>query len=165
MADNPLMIIKADDQAQHAFRFRHPLGCGNSEVIMTLLGRPAGLKRVGVNLGRVPPGKEGFVYHRHNAEEEWVYILDGEGVCDIDDKKTNVGKGDFIAFPAGVAHNILNTGASDLVYIMGGEQVSVEVADFPRHDKRMVRAGERSELVDAADCDAFYPDVEPIKRA
>ena len=163
MAEKSPNIIKAAEQAQHSFRFRHPLGEGGSELIMTMLGRPAGLKRIGVNLGRVPPGKEAFVYHRHHAEEEWVYILAGEGVCDIEDVKTNVAKGDFIAFPAGVAHNILNTGDTDLVYIMGGEQTPVEVADFPRHGKRMLRAGERSEIVDAEGCDAFYPQVEPVK--
>lgn len=163
MAEKSPHIIKAAEQAQHSFRFRHPLGDGGSELIMTMLGRPAGLKRTGVNLGRVPPGKEAFVYHRHHAEEEWVYILDGEGVCDIEDGKTNIAKGDFIAFPAGVGHNILNTGDNDLVYIMGGEQTPVEVADFPRHGKRMLRAGERSEIVDAEACDAFYPQVEPVK--
>lgn len=163
MAEKSPHIIKAAEQTQHSFRFRHPLGKGGSEIVMTMLGLPAGLKRLGVNLGCVPPDKEGFIYHRHHAEEEWVYILDGEGVCDIEDVKTNVAKGDFIAFPAGVAHSILNTGDKDLVYLMGGEQTPVEVADFPRHGKRLLRAGERSEIVDADNCGAFYPQVEPAK--
>lgn len=146
------------------FVFRHPLGGEKSEITMTMLARAAGLKRVGVNLGRVPPGKEGFVYHRHHGEEEWVYILEGRAVSNIDGAKEEVGPGDFIAYPEGVAHNLENIGQTDLVYLMGGEQVSVEVADFPEHGKRLIRVGERIEFVDEKNTEPFTPETKPVSR-
>ncbi len=160
MTDKPKNIIKAQDQAASAFSFRHPLG-DKSEITMTMLARAAGLGRVGVNLGRVPPGKEAFVYHRHHNDEEWVYILEGKAVSDIEEKKEEVGPGDFIAYPAGTAHNLMNTGDADLVYLMGGDQSAVEVADFPRHGKRLIRAGERHEFVDEKALEPFVPDIKP----
>jgi len=131
-------IIKASQRGATSFRFRHPLGGGGSEIEMTVLGRPAGLKRIGVNFARVPPGKEAFVYHRHHAEEEWVFILEGRAVSDIENKTEEVGPGDFIAYPAGVAHNLKNIGESDLVYLMGGERSGLDVGYFPDQGKTMV---------------------------
>lgn len=163
MSDAPKNIIRAKDQTASAFHFRHPLGGGNSEIAMTMLAKAAGLKRAGVNFGRVPPGKEAFVYHRHHNEEEWVYILEGCAMSDIENAQEEVGPGDFIAYPAGVAHNLLNIGEGDLVYLMGGEQSSVEIADFPRHGKRLIRAGERLEFVDDTALEPFVPDIRPVR--
>ena len=159
--DKPRRILQPEDIAAQAFRFRHPLGGGGSEIIMTMLARTAGLTRVGVNIGRVPPGKEAFVYHRHNAEEEWVYILEGEAVSDIEGDKEKVGPGAFIAYPAGVAHNLANAGDSDLVYLMGGENSPVEIADFPRHGKRLLKSDQRHEFLDESAAENFVPDIEP----
>lgn len=39
-----------------------------------MMGRLLGLKRTGINFA-VPPGKESFVYHAHQREEESIYIL------------------------------------------------------------------------------------------
>lgn len=163
-ANKQSYVVKAADRAPSTFRFRHPLGEGGSEIEMTMLARPAGLKRIGVNLGRVPPGKEAFVYHRHHAEEEWVFILEGRALSDIEDKTEEVGPGDFIAYPAGVAHNLKNTGEGDLVYLMGGEQLSVEIADFPRHGKRILRDGEQAAFVDENAIEPFTPELEPIEK-
>lgn len=56
-----------------------------------------------------------------------------------------------MGFPAGsAAHHLRNIGSGDLVYLVGGEIVAVDVADFPVHDKRLVRVGEPAMVVDAA---------------
>ena len=49
-----------------------------------MLSRLTGLKHSGVNLARIAPGKESFVYHSHQREEEWLYILSGTGTAEID---------------------------------------------------------------------------------
>lgn len=161
-AKAPGYVLRVGDTRRQSFRFRHPLGGGNSEIVMTMLGRAAGLKRLGVNIGRVPPGKEAFIYHRHHAEEEWVYILEGEGLSDIEGQTEKVGASDFIAYPTGVAHNLKNIGSTDLVYLMGGEQIPVEVADFPRHGKRLAHAGDRMEIFSEASVEIMVPEVEPV---
>ena len=155
-------ILRADAAAQQAFQFNHPLGGDGSQVTMSMLGRAAGLTRVGVNIGRVPPGKEAFVYHRHQAEEEWVYILEGTARSDIDGVIEDVAAGDFIAYPEGVAHNLLNTGDTDLVCLMGGENLPVEIADFPRHGKHLIRSSESMDFVDADAATPFVPDIRPV---
>ena len=164
MTGKPGVIIRKAQQQDGAFSFCHPLGGDTSEITMTMLGRTAGLTRVGVNLGRVPAGKEAFVYHRHHGEEEWVYILEGKALSDIEGEIEEVGAGDFIGYPTGVAHNLKNIGDSDLVYLMGGEQTSVEVADFPKHKMRLMRTGERIEFVKEDAAEAFVPDLKPVKK-
>ena len=49
--------------------FSHPWN-PQSEITGTHLSGLAGLKRTGVSLVRIPPGKESFAYHAHHREEE-----------------------------------------------------------------------------------------------
>ena len=98
-----------------------------------------GLGRTVVSLSRVPPGKESFVYHAHERDEEWLYFLSGRGRIEIDGEVHAVGPGDFVGFPTpSVAHQLTNTGDDDLVYLMGGERSGLDVAYFPHHGKTMV---------------------------
>jgi uncharacterized cupin superfamily protein len=39
------------------------------------------------------------VYHSHQSEEEWLYILSGRGVAEIDGEEMDVAAGAFMAFP------------------------------------------------------------------
>ncbi len=119
--------------------FRHPWN-PKSELHGCMLARRVGLERVGLTLIRVPPGKESFVFHRHTVEEEFAFVLSGKGVVDIGDETFDFGPGDFVGFPAGShPHHVRNTGPEELVYLSGGENAPVEIADFPRDGRRMVR--------------------------
>lgn len=152
------LVVKAEEIEEQASRFSHPWN-PNSEIFGTRLGSLVGLSRVGVNRLRVPPGKESFVYHSHYREEEWIYVLSGHGVVEIGDEKFEVGAGDFVGFPAPqVAHHLRNpSGKEDLVYLVGGEVLDVDVADFPRLGKRMVRRGQNVEIYDVSDAREFGP--------
>ena len=48
------------------------------------LGDALGLTRIGVNLTRLPPGKESSMRHWHTHEDEFVYVLEGEVVLRSD---------------------------------------------------------------------------------
>lgn len=125
----------------HPEAFRHPWN-PKSEIRGCLLARQVGLQRVGVSLIHVPPGKESFVFHKHNVEEEFAFVLSGKGVVDIGEETFDLGPGDFVGFPAGThAHHIRNTGTEELVYLSAGENAPTEIADFPRDGKRMIRMG------------------------
>lgn len=129
-----------------------------SEIHGTHLSRLAGLERTGVSLVRIPPGKESFAYHGHHREEEWIYILSGHAVAEIDDCEHAVGAGDFLAFPTpSVAHHLRNTGPADLVYLMGGENLACDVVDFPRLGKRMLRIDDEVTIYDLAAGRDFEP--------
>lgn len=97
----------------------------------------------------LPPGKESFVPHTHEREEEWVYVLSGSGTADIDGREFAVGPGDFLGFPTpSVAHHLRNTGEEDLVYLMGGECRFAEASNFPTLKKRKVRFGNEVHVFD-----------------
>jgi len=118
--------------------FSHPWNA-KSEMRGVALGAAMGFRRVGVNFIRIAPGKEAYAPHAHAHEEEWVYILEGRGRVLAGEETFDVGPGDFLAYPAPqVVHHLVNAGKSDLVCLMGGEVLPLDVVDFPRHRKRMV---------------------------
>ncbi len=150
-------FVRAEEAEENASHFSHPWN-SNSELYGTRLSSLVGLSRVGVSRVRVPPGKESFVYHSHHQEEEWIYVLSGRGVAEIGDEEHEVGAGDFMGFPAPqVPHHMRNPFDEELVYLVGGEALDVDVADFPRLGKRMVRLGEDVEIYDASDAKGFGP--------
>jgi uncharacterized cupin superfamily protein len=125
-----------EDSAAHPFNPK-------SEIHGRRLGALTGLSHIGVNLLRIPPGKESFVFHAHQGEDEFVYVLSGRGMAEVGDDTFEIRSGDFLGFPAGgPAHHIRNPFAEDLVYLAGGETKPVEVVDFPRLKRRLVRVGE-----------------------
>jgi uncharacterized cupin superfamily protein len=140
MSDRPnLYLLRATDISTRSQTFSHPWN-PRSELSGYQMGKATGLRRIGVNIARMPAGKESFVYHSHWSEEEWIYILSGRGVARIDGTDYEVGAGDFMAFPTpGVAHHLRNPFEEELVYLMGGENRDIDVADFPDLGKRMFR--------------------------
>jgi uncharacterized cupin superfamily protein len=157
MADTKRFILRSSEIRQREQSFSHPWN-PKSQLIGVQLSRALGLKRTGVNIARIPPGKESFVYHSHHHEEEWLYILSGRGVAEIDGEEFEVGPGDFMAFPApSVPHHLKNPFDQELVYLMGGENREFDIADFPRLGKRIVKSGEKIEVYDISSAKPFGP--------
>jgi uncharacterized cupin superfamily protein len=149
-------LLRAADVKQLETTFRHPWN-PKSEVAGTWMGRRAGLERTGVSLARLAPGKESFAYHRHHMEEEWIYILSGRAVAHIDGQDYALAPGDFVAFPTpSVAHNLGNPFDEELVYLMGGENRTEEIADFPTLDRRMVKLGGELTIYKLSDGKPFF---------
>jgi len=133
----------------------HPLN-PNSQIRGVSLSEQVGLQRLGIHLLRIAPGKESFIFHSHNSEEEFLYILSGRGIAEIGDESFEVGPGDFMGFPTpSVGHHLRNPFEEDLVYISGGERRPVEVADFPRLGKRLVRSGMKVSIYDVDKANNF----------
>ena len=150
-------LIKADEVAEGAASFSHPWN-PNSEIVGTRLSALVGLSRIGVSRICIPAGKESFVYHSHYREEEWIYVISGRGVAEIDGEEFEVSAGDFMGFPTpSVAHHLRNPHDEDLVYLVGGENLDVEIADFPRLGKRMLRRGQDVEIYEVSDASSFGP--------
>jgi len=114
-----------------ALHIRHPLN-ERSELFMSRLSDPSGLTHLGVSLARLPPGKESFALHAHTVQEEWVYVVSGEGEVQIDANTYPIRVGDFVGFPAnGPAHVVRNNSPADLVYLQGGDRRAGDRARFP----------------------------------
>ena len=139
-------VIRKDEET-----FSHPWN-DKSEITGTRMSELAGLSRTGISVARIKPGKESFAYHLHHREEEWIYVLSGQGLALVDGIEYELGPGDFIAFPTpSLPHNMSNPGEDELVYLMGGEHLDFEIADFPTLDKRMIRRGHDVEIYNLSD--------------
>ena len=156
MAEEPQRkyLVGAEEISEQAVTASHPWN-PNSEFTGTRLAALSGLTRVGVSLMKVPPGKESFIYHSQEREEEWIYLISGRGVAEIEDEEFEVGPGDFMGFPTGIAHHLRNPYDEDLVYLVGGENVDIEVANFPRLGRRIIRKGEDVQVYRTSDATDF----------
>jgi uncharacterized cupin superfamily protein len=150
-------LVRADQVKAAEGSFSHPWN-PQSLLVGSHLSKLGGLKRTGVSIVRVPAGHESFAYHSHHREEEWIYVLSGRAMADIDDAQYELGPGDFVAFPTpSVAHHLRNPFDEDLVYLMGGENLDFDVADFPRLGKRMLKLEGQAVIYDLAAGKPFGP--------
>ena len=141
MAEDPHIVRIAGVDWNQVWRGRHPFNPA-SDMRLLPLGRATGMKRVGVSLIRIPPGKESFIPHAHAIQEEFVFVLEGAGEVVLDGVAHPVGPGDFVGFPTdGVVQSLRSVGPGDLVYLTGGESTPVEVADMPTIGRTQVLRG------------------------
>lgn len=155
MQENAHPLIKVSDRPSE-MKHTHPIN-PRSEMHGISIGDHAGLRRIGVHVVRIPPGKEANTYHSHTCEEEFYYIISGRGMAEIDEKETEVGPGDFLGFPAPSApHQLRNPFGEDLVYLVGGERKDVEIARFPKLGKHVIRVGRVAETVDSDRLEPFW---------
>lgn len=97
-----------------------------------------GARKLGYNLTVLPPGKAQCPFHSHRGEEEMFLILEGEGELRFGEQRYPIRKHDIIACPTGgaeVAHQIINTGASDLRYLALSNLCEVEICEYPDSGK------------------------------
>ena len=108
-------------------------------------GAAAGLTQFGVNLLRLPPGAWSSQRHWHSAEDEFVYVLEGEVVLVTDDGEEVLRAGDCVGFPAGDAnaHHLQNRGAAEVVLLeVGSRRPDSDAVDYPDIDLKL-DAGDR----------------------
>jgi uncharacterized cupin superfamily protein len=157
MQDKPKKPLWRADEIHATLRpFTQELN-PNSLFRAAALSRLAGMNRAHVSLVRLPPGKDSFAYHAHMLEEEWIYILSGRAIAEIDGAAREVGAGDFMGFatPA-VPHLLRNTFEEECVYLMGGEDKPIDVVSYPEHGKRYL-------IMQSEKGAEYYELGEPIK--
>lgn len=109
----------------------------------------------------VPPGRAAFPAHWHSANEEAIFILEGQGTLRIGDRQIDVRAGDWATFLTGPehTHQLVNTGTVPLRYLGMSTLSTTEVVGYPDSGKVGLRAG--------ADVQAMYraPWARVIARA
>jgi len=102
----------------------------------TALGDVVGLTQFGVNLTRLKPGAASALRHWHEAEDEFVYVLEGEIMLIEDGGTTVLQPGDAAGFKAGVAngHHLVNKSQRDAVCLEVGTRAKRERAHDPDVD-------------------------------
>jgi uncharacterized cupin superfamily protein len=112
------------------------------------LGDAAGLTQFGVNLLRLPPGVWSSQRHWHSAEDEFVYVLEGEVVLVSDAGEEVLRAGDCAGFKAGErdGHQLQNRAGADAVLLeIGSRNPEHDGVDYPDIDLA-IRAGARTFL-------------------
>lgn len=115
---------------------------GHFAYDMAELARAVGARAIGANVTRVPPGKAAFPLHHHRANEEHFFVLGGTGVLRVGEDTWPVRPHDYIvSLPGGpeLAHQLVNTGSEDLVYLAVSTSVMPEVVGYPDSAKTGVR--------------------------
>jgi len=104
-----------------------------------------GARKLGYNLTVLPPGKAQCPFHAHRGEEEMFLILEGEGELRFGPQRYRIRMHDVIACPTGgheVAHQIINTGNTDLRYLALSNLVDIEACEYPDSNKVVICANE-----------------------
>jgi uncharacterized cupin superfamily protein len=92
-----------------------------------------------LEIHRIPPGKTNFPLHEHSAQWEAYYILSGFGKVRTTDGKQAIQTGDYLVFPPGEAHQIINNGSEDLTFIVIADQPQADVIHYPDSGKWFVK--------------------------
>lgn len=102
------------------------------------VGKRIGARKLGYNVTRVAPGKRASPFHNHHVNEEMFFILEGAGTLRFGADKFDVRSGDFVACPPGdgsVAHQLINRGEGDLVYIAVSTLIDTDIWSYPDSKK------------------------------
>lgn len=88
-----------------------------------------------VELVRLPPRAANYPYHSHSAEWEFYMIVGGRGKLRTESATIEVREGDCFACPPGEAHQIINSGATDMIYYVIANNAPSDVCHYPDSDK------------------------------
>jgi uncharacterized cupin superfamily protein len=127
------------------------------------VGVVVGAQKLGYNVTAVPPGKRAFPFHCHRVNEEMFFVLEGDGEVRIGDARHPIKKGDFIACPPGgpeTAHQIINTGSSELRYLSVSTKMYPEIAEYPDSKKFGILGAHPFRFLSRAELSLDYWDGE-----
>jgi uncharacterized cupin superfamily protein len=123
-------------------RYPVPFDAPCAARVRQRLGDAAELTDFGVNLLRLPPGVWSSQRHWHSAEDEFVYVLEGEVVLVTDAGEEILRSGDCAGFKAGVknGHHLQNRSARDAVALeIGSRKADEDEGEYPDIDLRFLK--------------------------
>lgn len=88
---------------------------------------------------RIPPGKANFPLHEHAAQWEAYYILGGTGQLRTPQGHHDIGPGDYLVCPPGEAHQLVNTGQAELLYLVIADHPQADVIRYPDSGKWLIK--------------------------
>lgn len=109
------------------------------ERVRHVLGDAAGLTQFGVNLLRLAPGVWSSQRHWHAAEDEFVWVVEGEVVLVTDQGEELLVAGDCAGFKAGEpnGHHLQNRSSRDALLLEVGSRDPRDETDYPDIDMRL----------------------------
>jgi uncharacterized cupin superfamily protein len=106
------------------------------------LGDHAGLTKYGVVLTRIAPGGQSSHRHAHSAQDEFIWVLEGEAVLHTNTDEQILTAGMCAGFPAGCgdAHRFLNRSDKDVLLLVVGDRSEGDEVSYPDVDMVLKRA-------------------------
>ncbi|MGA9334446.1 MAG: cupin domain-containing protein [Rudaea sp.] len=117
---------------------------GDYDVRWGEIASRIGARKLGYNLTVAAPGKRNCPFHSHRNDEEMFFILECNGELRYGERRLPLKSGDVIACPPGgpeTAHQIINTGATQMHYLAISTMSAVEVCEYPDSGKFGAFAG------------------------
>lgn len=133
-----LNIAEVEPQAADASRAPTGSAADRFDRRRGEIAKRIGARKLGYGLVAVAPGKSACPFHAHRAEEEMFFILEGSGELRYGADRYQLRAGDVIACPTGgsdTAHQIFNTGNTELRYLGVSNNAELEVCEYPDSGK------------------------------
>ena len=104
-----------------------------------------------VELVRLPPRAVNWPYHAHSAQWEFYMMVSGHGQVRTPAGTIEVREGDCFVHPPGEAHQLSNTGATDLIYYVIADNPASDACHYPDSNKWKVPGQSKPVRVKPAD--------------
>ena len=119
-------------------------------------GRPvgAGGHPLDLALEKLAPGECFCPFHAHAAQWEMFYILRGSATVRTAEGTYQAHPGDVILHPPNEAHQMMNGGTEDVVYLIIADNPSLDVCSYPDSEKLSIPGAPRR-VVRAVDVDYY----------
>jgi uncharacterized cupin superfamily protein len=87
-----------------------------------------GVTRLGIHHERLPPGRRTSYPHAESAEDEFVFVLEGEPDVWLNGRLHRLEPGDAVGFPAGtgICHTFINNTEAEVRLLVVGERPKAE---------------------------------------
>jgi uncharacterized cupin superfamily protein len=114
------------------------------------LSDAGGLTQFGALLETLEPGSRSSERHWHEAEDEFLYVLDGVATVIEDDGEHVIGPGDAAAWPAGApnAHHVINRTSAPVTYLLVGTRATRDAVHLPDAGRTEYKDGPDWRVVD-----------------
>lgn len=106
------------------------------------VGDAAGLTQFGVNLTRLPPGCWSSQRHWHTAEDEFIFVVEGEVALVTESGTEMLRAGDCAGFKAGASdgHHLQNRSSRDAVVLeVGTRRPDDDEVFYPDIDLQLLK--------------------------
>jgi uncharacterized cupin superfamily protein len=143
MADKPAAVAKASDVTARTGTSYLPEYAGQLKGReKRVLGDLFGLTQFGVNLLTLAPGSWSSHRHWHEAEDEFIYVLEGEVTLIDDQGEHRMTPGMCAGFKAGVpnGHHLVNKSDKPAVCLEFGTRAKDEAIEYSEADMRATKA-------------------------
>src|SRR5580765_8124314 len=109
-----------------------------------------GLGQYGAYVITLEPGSRSSNRHWHEAEDEFLYMLEGEAIVVENDGEHRLARGDVACWPAGVANanQVFNKSDAPCSYLIVGTRVTHDVCRYPDLARTLYTEGETWRFVD-----------------